>query len=141
MQLVIPALPTHACCSIGYAETKIHSSEAHSFKTEHLAERDDVIGGCDFLPDGKILFTEQAGKMLLFDPSSKSATEVAGVPPIKLVGQGGLLDVRVHPEFRKNNLVYFAYVEPVGEDRQTTAIARARLEGGKLSGLKKIFSA
>jgi glucose/arabinose dehydrogenase len=100
-----------------------------------------VIWGFDFLPDGKIIFTEKAGKLFVHDPSKKVSTEITGLPEIKVVGQGGLLDVRVHPEFKKNGLIFFAYVEPAGGDRHTTAVARAKLEGTRLAGLKKLFSA
>lgn len=122
-------------------EPKSHKSESHSFRTEYLVNRDDVIWGFDFFPDGKILFTEKGGKMWIFDSTSRTLNEVMGLPKIKQVGQGGLLDVRVHPEFRSNSLIYFAYVEPVDGGRHTTAVARAKVMGTHLTQFKKLFSA
>jgi glucose/arabinose dehydrogenase len=118
-----------------------HSSESHALKTEYLVDRKDVIWGFDFLPDGRIIFTEKSGKMILHDPAKRTSVEVAGLPPIKVVGQGGLLDVRVHPDFKKNGLLYFAYVEGLEGGRHTTAVARAKLDGTKLTELKRLFSA
>lgn len=111
-----------------------------AFKFETLVERKDVIWGFDFLPGGKIIFTEREGKMLIFDPATKAVVEVKGVPKVYSAGQGGLLDVRVHPEFKTNNLIYFSFSEPIGKDESTTALGMATLKGNELSNYKKLFS-
>lgn len=108
-------------------------------KFELLYKINDSIWGMDFLPDGRMIFTAREGKMFLFDVKTKVATEVKGVPKVYASGQGGLLDVRLHPEFSKNNYVYFTYAEPQG-DLATTALMRAELVGTELKNPLKMFS-
>ena len=100
---------------------------------EVLISRDDVIWGFDFLPNGNIIFTERSGKLLVFETKTKKITEVANVPKVNAVGQGGLLDVRVHKDF-----IYFTYSLPV-KDNATTALGRAKLVGSKLKDVKLLF--
>ena len=109
-------------------------------KFETLLQRDDVIWGFDFLPDGKVLLTERGGKMLIFDLKLKTATPVKGVPKVYDAGQAGLLDVRVHPEFLKNKIIYFTYSEAAGEQQSTTALGTATLRNNELVDFKKIFT-
>lgn len=113
-------------------------SSLASYKTEVLFEQKDVIWGFDFLSDGKIIFTERGGKLYVHDPKTKKNTVITGSPAVHAVGQGGLLDVRVHP---KNGYVYLTYSEAVGKKASTTAVARAKLDGNKLTDFKKLFTA
>lgn len=117
---------------------KSYESAGQKFLYENLMNREDVIWGFDFLEDGKIIFTERRGAMGIFDPSSKQVSFISGVPPVWAQGQGGLLDIRVHPTRKKE--IYFAYSMPQGSGA-TTAIARATLEGNKLKNLKQLFVA
>ena len=105
--------------------------------TEVLVKQDDVIWGLDFLKDGRIIFTERGGKLYVYDPKTKKASLVSGSPAVHAVGQGGLLDVRVHP---KNDFIYLTYSEPLGK-ASATALGRGKLNGNKLEGFKKIFTA
>jgi glucose/arabinose dehydrogenase len=111
-----------------------------SYKLDVLLQTKQVIWGFDFLQDNKIIFTERRGKMFVFDEKSKTTTEVKGLPKIYEAGQGGLLDVRVHPGFIKNNVIYFSFSEPIGKDESTTALGQAVLKGDQLSDFKKLFS-
>lgn len=121
-----------------FAKNKNYISEDQKFFHEIFVTRSDVIWGFDFLPDSRIIFTERGGKMAIFDPSTKKVTELSGVPKVHAHGQGGLLDVRVHPT---NGLIYFTYSEPIKGDISTTAWASAVLNGDKLTSVKKLFSA
>jgi glucose/arabinose dehydrogenase len=121
-------------------ETKIYTSEVHKFSVEKILKKDDVIWGMDFLPDRRIIFTVRSGKMLIYNPKDKKTTNVSGIPEVYTVGQGGLLDVRAHPDFSKNNYIYFTYSLPV-VDKATTALARAVLKNNKLEKVEKLFSA
>ncbi len=115
-------------------------NESISFKVENILKRSDVIWGFDFLPSGQIVLTERGGKIVVFSPDSGTSQVIRGTPTVYAVGQGGMLDIRVHPQFSQNHLVYFAYAEPVA-GKATTAIARARLEGKELRNFQKLFSA
>lgn len=103
-----------------------------------LAQRDDVVWGFDFLPDGRILFTERGGALGLLDPKTGAVSPVAGAPAVWRKGQGGLLDVKAHPDFTKNKLVYLTWSQPI-ESGAATALGRGRLETAALTGFERLF--
>ncbi|MFM1885226.1 MAG: hypothetical protein RL026_383 [Pseudomonadota bacterium] len=95
-----------------------------------------------FLPDGRILVSERAGSLRLVSLEGRLSAPFDGVPAVLFEGQGGLLDIALHPRFEDNNLVYFSYAEP-REGGNGTALARARLveSGGtpRLEGVEVLF--
>lgn len=92
-----------------------------------------------FLPDGGMLVTERAGKLRLIDNTGKlDPIPISGLPPIHEYGQGGLLDVALHPNFRENHWVYFSYAEP-GRWGYGTAVARGKLSQRRLDQVEVIF--
>ncbi|MEM8744046.1 MAG: PQQ-dependent sugar dehydrogenase [Pseudomonadota bacterium] len=109
------------------------------FKTVTVAKGLEHPWGMAFLPDGRMLVTERPGRLRIVSPDGKVSQPVSGLPKIAAVGQGGLLDVVLHPDFKNNNLVYFSFAEP-GASGQGTAVARGRLDGNTLKDVKTIFS-
>ncbi|GCL63239.1 PQQ-dependent sugar dehydrogenase [Pseudaquabacterium pictum] len=86
--------------------------------------------GLAFLPDGRMLVTERAGRMRVIAADGKLGPPLPGLPPVVAEGQGGLLDVVVDPRFASNRLVYWSYSEAAADgDANGTAVARARLDG------------
>ena len=114
------------------------SSEA-KFKFEVLQQQADVIWGFDFLTPETIIFTERSGALRTFNLKTKKVTDIKGAPKVWSNGQGGLLDVRIHP--KKKNIIFLTYSEPVGEDKATTAFGVANLVNNELQNFKKIFAA
>ena len=107
-------------------------------------QRFDSPWAMTFLPDGRLLVTEMAGNLRLFDPASGKLGTVAGVPKVAHGGQGGLADVVLHPGFAGNQLVYISYSEAGEGGTAGAAVARARLVldqdgGGRLDGLQVIW--
>ena len=98
--------------------------------------------GLAVLPDESLLVTEQAGRLLLADPDTGDRTELAGVPEVAARGQGGLLDVTLHPEFDATRLVYLTYAV-AGAGGSTTRVGRGRLdrEQGRLADFESIYTA
>lgn len=96
--------------------------------------------GLDFLPDGRLLLTEKDGKLKLVNPQGWSTVDVTGVPASAHEGQGGLLDVLVHPRFSETSLVYLSYAVEV-DGGFTTRVARGRLRGSALEDLQILFTA
>jgi aldose sugar dehydrogenase len=92
-----------------------------------------------FLPDGRIIVTERPGRIKLIDPKAKSVQTVDGTPPVAAAGQGGLLEVALAPDFASSGALYLTYAEPRGAGTNGTAVARATLNGSKLSDVKVIF--
>ncbi len=64
--------------------------------------------GMTFLPDGQILVTERPGRLRIVSADGKVSPPVEGLPPIAAVGQGGMLDVTLHPNFTENRLVFIS---------------------------------
>lgn len=97
--------------------------------------------GLAFLPgDEGILVTERPGRLRRIRHGRLEPEPIAGLPDIRGQGEGGLLDVALHPDFEENRLVYISYSKP-GDGGGTTALARARLEDDRLLGVEDIFVA
>ena len=97
--------------------------------------------GLAFLPDGRMLVTERAGRLRIVQADGRLSEPVQGLPRIDVGGQGGLLDVAIDPQFPDNALVYWSYSEPAtnGDAGNSTAVARGKLEGTRLIGVQVIF--
>lgn len=96
-----------------------------------------------FLPDGRLLITEMAGTLHLYDPVANTTGDISGVPAVEHVAQGGLGDVVLHPEYASNSFIYISYVEG-DADGLGAAVARAKLAlndqgGGTLEDLQVIW--
>ena len=95
--------------------------------------------GLDFLPDGRILVTERPGSLRILSADGGISEPVAGVPDVYATGQGGLLDVRVGPNFADDSRIYLSFSEP-GDGGASTAVARGRLDGNALKDVEVIVS-
>jgi glucose/arabinose dehydrogenase len=95
-----------------------------------------------FLPDGRVLVTEQKGALQLYTPGGASVA-IRGVPAVSYGGQGGFSDVVLHPEFASNGLVYVSYAEAGEGETRGAAVARAKLalsgNGGELQNMQVIW--
>jgi glucose/arabinose dehydrogenase len=111
------------------AAQQIVRSEEESFRVVTVVERLDQPWGLAFLPDGRMLVTERGGSLRIVERDGKLVPgAVAGLPKIEEYGQGGLLDVALHPRFAENGLVYLAFAER-GDGGYGTAVLRGRLAG------------
>ncbi|MPZ10964.1 MAG: PQQ-dependent sugar dehydrogenase [Kiloniellaceae bacterium] len=105
-----------------------------------MAEGLEHPWGMAFLPDGGMLITERPGRLRLLKDGRLQPEAIAGTPEVVARGQGGLLDVALHPDFADNRLVYLSYAG-AGEDGVGTEVARARFDGSRLEDLEVIFRA
>jgi aldose sugar dehydrogenase len=94
--------------------------------------------GLAVLPDGRMLVTERAGRLRLFTADGKGGEAVAGLPAVSVMGQCGLLDVVADPAFAQNQRIWFTFAEP-GPGGNSTAVARARLQGNQLTEVRTVF--
>lgn len=94
--------------------------------------------GIAWLPDGRALVSEKPGTLRLLGKDGKVGAPLTGVPTVAAIGQGGLLDVAVHPDFARNGFVYLTH--SVGDAKANqTALSRGRLEGNALVGVTELF--
>ncbi|MFY7865671.1 PQQ-dependent sugar dehydrogenase [Roseateles sp.] len=95
------------------------------------------------LPDGAWLVTQKAGSLLRLPAGGQGAAmPISGLPTVVSVGQGGLMDVALDPDFATAPWVYFSYSEPgqgAEAGRAGTAVARGRLVGNALLDVAVIF--
>jgi glucose/arabinose dehydrogenase len=121
------------------AEAQTITTEEHALRVVRLVERLEHPWGLAFLPDGRMLLTERAGRLRIVGKDFKLDPQpVSGLPAIAAHGQGGLLDVALHPRHSENGLVYISY-SARGDGGISTEVARGRLQGGKLEGVHVIF--
>ncbi|WP_414713415.1 PQQ-dependent sugar dehydrogenase [Sphingomonas sp.] len=117
-------------------------SAAKPFQVQVLTDFDKPWA-MTFLPDGRMLVTQKEGQLLLVSADAKSRSSVAGVPAVDSAGQGGLMDVVLHPQFAQNRMVYLSFSE-AGEGGKGVALARGTLTDGvspRLDNVQVIFRA
>ncbi len=115
-------------------------SEGATFSVEKVTPGLEHPWGMAFLPDGRMLVTERPGRLrLILADGRLDPTPLAGVPTAFARGQGGLLDVALHPEFQENRLVYLSFSRLDGRGA-VTAVARGVLGDGGLERTEVIFS-
>ena len=96
-------------------------------------EYEDILWGFQFLPDGRMIATDKAGKLLLIDKDGQSKELTEGVPAVKNKGQGGLLDVLPAQDFATSRLIYLSFSMPDEKENASTAVGRGRLADDEAS--------
>ena len=98
--------------------------------------------GLTSMPDGRLLITEKGGTMRISSPSGELSAPITGIPKVNAEGQGGLLGVRLDPDFEQNRMVYWVFSEPLAEGN-LTAVAKGKLsaDGKRIEGATVIYRA
>jgi aldose sugar dehydrogenase len=122
--------------------TPVHqvAADASPVTVEKLYEGFKNPWGMAWLPDGRLLVTERSGEILVFKENKFTGEKLVGVPEVLAKGQGGLLDITLHPDYKKNKWIYISYSKPV-DGGVTTAISRFKLQGNQVVELEDIFLA
>jgi aldose sugar dehydrogenase len=95
-----------------------------------------------FLPNGDMLVTERAGELRIVRNGRLLPNDVPGVPAVRAIGQGGLQDVVLHPDFATNQTLYLSYSKGNADNSLgTTALSRARFVNDRLADVEEIFEA
>jgi glucose/arabinose dehydrogenase len=131
---VVASLPSRI-----FAAEQVQRSRDHAFRVVRIVAELEHPWGLAFLPDGRMLVTERSGQLRVVREGKLQPQPVAGLPPISAYGQGGLLDVALHPRFSENNLVYLSYVAQGSVSGAGTEVARGKLSGIRLEDLQVIF--
>jgi glucose/arabinose dehydrogenase len=113
-------------------------SNEHAFRVVTLAQGLDQPWGLAFLPGGRMLVTEKAGRLRIVHDRKLEPKPIAGVPQVTVHGQGGLMDVALHPRFAETGWVYLSYAAR-GADGVGTEVARGKLAGNQLESLEVVF--
>lgn len=115
-------------------------TEELAFFVQTVVEGVDVPWGMAFLPDGDVLITERGGELRLVRDGELQDDPVGGVPDVWAQGQGGLLDIELHPDYEENGWLYISYSKP-GDGGAQTAIIRAQFDADahELTDLEEIY--
>lgn len=118
----------------------IETPEQTKYGTETIVDGIEVPWGMTFLSEKELLVTEKKG--VLYRVSNGNKTEVGGLPEVYKRGQGGLLDVAVHPDFKSNNLIYMTLSSHIEADKGgNTALYQAKLNANTLEDVKLLYKA
>jgi glucose/arabinose dehydrogenase len=120
---------------------RIVNSELHTFKFESLALGLEVVWGVDLLPDGRLLVTEKPGRVRIIENGKLLPEPVGGIPAVSSKGQGGLLDVAVHPDYASNGWIYLSYSDPGPGESAMTAVVRGKLRDGQFVEQQTVYKA
>src|SRR5690606_11551509 len=118
-----------------------HESDLHDFTVTTVVEGLEHPWGMVFLPDGDILVTERPGRLRIVRDGALLPDPVSGLPDAESGGQGGQLDVALHPRFSTSRMVYLTYAKRRGNGDRTTMVARGRLVDDALEDVEEIFEA
>lgn len=99
----------------------------------------EIIWGMDFLPNGDLIFGEKRGR--LYRKSNETVTEITGFPEVLSTGQGGLLDIRVHPDFSENGWVYACYAASNPAGGGLLKLIRFKITNDQVQNIENIFTA
>ncbi|WP_396148578.1 PQQ-dependent sugar dehydrogenase [Flavobacterium sp.] len=114
--------------------------EVVNYTYETLASDIAIPWGMTWLPDGSMLVTEKSG--IIYHVKNKTKTEITNVPKVVARGQGGLLDIAVHPNYAQNGWIYITYSSNEGlEKGANTQLIRAKLEGTSLRQIQTVYKA
>jgi len=138
--LIVISTSISACAQQTESYVNAEDPKIINYTTEVVVSELDIPWGMIFLPDESILITEKSGELIHFKNGKK--TSIKGLPEIYVRGQGGLMDIELHPNYNENGWIYFSYASPEGEEEGgNTAIMRAKLKGEKLVDNQLLYKA
>ena len=114
---------------------RIITSDDYKLRVSTVANGLQTPWGMTFLDRDRILVTEKPGRIRVVEKGKLLPQPVDGVPPVRVIGQGGLLDVTTHPQFATNGLVYWSYAGGEGSS-VGTEVARGKLSGDAAKGYR-----
>ncbi len=119
---------------------KVDTPDKIPFTAELLIDEIPIPWGMAFLPDGSMLVTEISGDLIHFKDGQKN--KVKNVPKVYKRGQGGLLDVALHPDYESNGWIYISYSSDEGKEKGGhTALIRAKLKDNGLVDIEQLYKA
>lgn len=117
--------------------TQVFHTQYHRVQLVKVAGPFENPWAVAFLPDGRMLVTERPGRLTIVDGSE--VTPVTGTPDVHAQGQGGLMEVAVHPAYEENGWIYLTWSKPDGEGNTATALVRGRLDGTSFTDMQELF--
>jgi glucose/arabinose dehydrogenase len=139
IQYLIALIIIASTLSCKKEESSSMNTENPIIEIEKMVDNYEIIWGMDFLPNGDLIFGEKRGKIYLKTAQSNTITELSGLPAIDAGGQGGLLDIKTHPNFTKNGWIYISYTSST--PYYALKLSRFKINNNKIENLQNIFTA
>ncbi|GAB4376866.1 MAG: PQQ-dependent sugar dehydrogenase [Elainellaceae cyanobacterium] len=135
-----PAIAPSAAASPEPSEPKAFvPTEAEAFRVETVIEGLEVPWSIEFLPDGSMLVAERPGRLRLVRDGQLDPEPIAGLPAIAARGEGGLMDIALHPQFEENQWLYLSYAASGDGGDVRTRVSRFRLTEQGLTEQLDVF--
>ncbi|MEZ5198338.1 MAG: PQQ-dependent sugar dehydrogenase [Bacteroidales bacterium] len=111
------------------------------YKAEVVVDDLEIPWGIEFLPNGDLLIAERNGTLSKFT-TDQQLIKIEGLPEIRVAGQGGLMDLRLHPDYDKNNWIYitYSYVDVNDKRAGNTRLIRSKLKGNQLTDIEILYT-
>lgn len=122
-----PMMPADTYFALPDSTGEVYNSEEFDFQVQTVLDGLGIVWGMDFLPDGRVLVGEKDGDLYLVENGVRIEEPIGNVPEVYDRGQGGLMDVTLHPNFEENGWIYFSYSKP-GPGGAMTSIMRAKYD-------------
>jgi glucose/arabinose dehydrogenase len=138
--MLLMLVTLYSGCSAGnILSSGTQKSEEHVYRYVEVVRELNRPWGMTFLPDKSILITERTGGLVKFEDGQLS--RIDGAPDVSPVGQGGLLDIALAPDYNSSGWIYLTYAkeEPEGSGMYTTALGRGKLVGDELQNWQELF--
>ena len=117
---------------------KIETPKNIKYTYETIADSIDIPWGLTFLNEKELLVTDKAGTLFHVEDGVK--TEITGLPPVYVRGQGGLLDIAISPDYATTGIIYFTTSSPLGEEKGGhTALYSTQIENKTLVDTKLLY--
>ena len=137
---LIVSFTLNSCAQTKKNDIELTTPQDSKYTTEVVVPDLKIPWGMVFLPDGSMLITEKAGDIIHFKNGAK--TVIKNVPEVSARGQGGLLDIELHPNYSENGWLYISYSSPEGDKQgANTAVMRAKLKDGALIENQLLYKA
>ena len=125
--------------SLGEGPWVFDTAEQHKIQVSVVARGLTHPWAIAFLPDGGMLLTERDGRLRLIKNDKLVKQAISGVPEVRTDGNGGLMDVAIHPNFSENGFVYLTYTKPVEGGWGAPALAMGKLVDGELQNTRDLL--
>lgn len=121
-------------------DNSINTPEEQEVTATLVVDDLSIPWGMTWLPDGSMLILEKAGQIYRIQDGNR--TEITNVPAVYNRGQGGLMDIELHPDYSSNGWLYLSFASEEGDDKGgNTQIVRAKLEGNALTQIETLYKA
>lgn len=124
-------------------EGDVVSAAGHAYTLEELGQGEGLLWSIAFTPDGAMLVTQRDGVLWRFADGERTA--IKGIPEVWQHGQGGLLEVALHPDYAENRWIYLSYSESIGAEEKgkeagMTTVVRGKIAGDEWTAQETLFA-